>query len=428
MAGRLAGRLVSILAAAASVGAAVLAPPPAEAQMRMGMGMGGDMLAPAVSTRELEKIGTMLSLTAEQKEAAKALLSAYQDEHGKAAKAMQDALKNAQSEFAESQDPSVFTKDLPDEMRKHQDKMKSLETGFMNDLKSLLDGKQAELWPRVERGHRREKSLPNGMLAGESVNLGSIVDDLNLEGKPSRELDQAIEAYEIDLDRAMTERDAKREEMQKKQEEGMKDFDFTKIDFDQIRKMMQDYRSSGLKVRDVNERHARLIAGALPEARQAEFTDRVRKATFPQVYKAPYPTKAMKAASEFGDLTSEQKQAISEMLASYQREVATANEAWSNAIATEEKEGGGDPFGGFGRMMPGGSNESSAVDTARKARRELDKSTISKLKALLTEDQQAKLPEKENDNPWGMNLGGGGGREEGDEGKPSSPRRDRKRD
>lgn len=409
----------------AAVGFAALGPvQTAEAQMRMGAGMGVEMFAPAMSARELDKLAAILRLTPDQKEAASTLLSAYRDEHAKVSKAMRDAMREAQAEFQESQDPAVFTKDLPEKMTGYRERMKSLEAGFMNDLKSLLDAKQSEQWPRAERAHRREKSLPGGMLAGESVNLVNIVTDLRIEGQPSRELEQAIESYEVDLDRAMSERDAKREEMQRKQEESMKDFDFSKIDFDQIRKMMTEYRSAGLKVRDVNDRHARLIAAALPDSMQADFTRRVRTATFPQVYREPYPSKAIAVALGFDDLKGEQRSSIEEMKAVYERELASANEAWASAIAAEEKDGGGDPFGGFGRMMPGGGGEESAVEAARKARRELDKNTINKLKQILSEEQRERLPEREVENPWGMMGGGRGG---DDDAGGEAPRRERRR-
>ncbi len=411
---------------AGSIATGVLLTAPANAQMRMGMGPGGDPFSAAISTREFDKLAAMLALSPEQLDAAKTLHTAYKEEHSQVAKAMRDAMNEAQQEFMESKDPNVF-KDASEGMKKDQAKQKSLEEGFLNDLKALLDPKQTEQWPKIERYLRRSKSLPNGMLAGESVNLITIVDDLKFEGERPKDLQDAIESYEIDLDRAMTDRDAVREKFQKEQEESMKDFDFSKIDFGAIKKMMAEVRKSGIKVRDANERHTRLIAGILPADPQKDFNDRVRKATYPQIFKETYTSKALGSAASFDDLTAEQTSSIAQMKETFAREITAANLKWAAAIAEEEKDGGGDPFMGFGKMMPGmGSDEKSPTEEAQKARREIDKAALKSLKTLLTEDQQARLPKREEDNPWGMNMGGGAGGSDAEE-VPTKPTRDRKK-
>lgn len=417
------GRVV--IGVAVAVGSVACGSEHAAAQGRMNMGAPGNPFGSSISRRELDKFGEILQLTEAQKEAAGALHSAYQEEFSDATKAMQDDLAAAQQEFMDSKDPAVFTKDLPEQMRKHREKQVALETSFMNDLRALLVGDQKDLWPKVERHHRRTKSLPSGMLAGESVNLLSIVDALDFKEERSKDLAGAIENYEIDLDRAMTERDTERERMQKEQEESMKNFDLSNLDFGAIRKTMQDVRKTGIKVREVNERHARLIGVLLPAELQADFTARVRKATYPEVYKDPYSVKAIDAAMAFDDLTEEQRSGITAIRDAFEREIGGLNDRWAAAIAEEEKDGGGDPFMGFGRMIPGaGGGEKSASEEARSARRELDKSTLTKLKTLLTDEQKDRLPNRENDNPWMMGFGGGGG---GGDDEAPPPRRERRR-
>ena len=80
-------------------------------------------------------------------------------------------------------------------------------------------------------------------------------------------------------------------------------------------------------------------------------------------------------------------------------------------FSAEEKDGGGDLMtSGWMRMMGGDDSGDSPQQVARRARRELDRTTLDKLKALLTEEQQDKLPERDQQaNPWG-GFGGGGGR------------------
>jgi len=414
------GAIVTIVAACAGLGAMAQ---PAAAQGRMGMGPGQGFNNSAITSRELEKWFDMLAMNADQKDAAKALHQAYLDEHGQQTKKLQEVMKNAQQEFMESQDTSAF-KEVADKTTKLSEQMSGTEKQFLEDVKALLDGKQGEQWPRVDRHHRRVKSLPGGMLSGENANLVAVVEDLKLSPRP-QELQDAIDQYEMDLDKALTERDGKRKEMEKQQQEMMKDFDPSKMDFTKIRQMMADARKSGLPVRDINQRHARLIAGAVPADKKSDFEDRTRKALYPQVYREPYAAKVITTALAFDDATADQKTQIEAVRDSHKRDMTAANDKWVAAISDEEKDGGGDPFMGFGKFVPGGSDEKNPTDDAKKARRELDKAAVEKVKAILTDEQKARLPERENDNPWMMNMGGGGD-EDADE-KPAKPAKPEKK-
>lgn len=430
---RWAGSLARLVIAL-TIGAGVASLPTitVEAQMRVRAGGGMPGMGAGITSRQVDKFGEMLSLSEEQKLAIKTLHDSYLSDRSVETKAMEDLMKNAQSDFMESQDMGVW-KEVGEKVKVHQEKIEKIETGFMDDVKSLLDAKQAEKWPKVERQRRRDKLMvsmgPMG-LSGENVNLLTIVDDLKLESR-TPELDEAIEQYELALDRALVTRDDKRQELQKKSEEQMKDFDPSKMDFSAIRKMMEEMRKSGVPVRDINERHARLVAAALPADKKADFESRVRKGTYTQVYKEPHAGKAITAAMGFSDLTDEQKNTVAALKESYSRDLAAANERWANAIADEEKDGSGDPFGGFGAFIPGGGgggDKPSPVQEAKKARTELDKATLGRLKEALTPAQIERLPEREADNPW-ANFGGGGG-SDADEGgskeKPATGRRGRK--
>lgn len=360
----------------------------------------------AVTTRELDVWMNLLELNEDQRAAAQTLHQAYQEEFRQESRALQDLMKTAQQEFMETQDTSAF-REIGKKSAVHTKKMEALDRQLMDDMKSLLEPRQAGLFPKVERHHRRVKSLPAGMLAGENVNLVAIVGDLD-SGSLSAEFKEALEQYEIDLDRALVERDQQRQELEKQAEASMQDFDPSKMDFTKIREMMQAGRRAGVRVRDVNERHARRLSALLNGEAREKFEDKVRRATYPSVYRQPYVLKAIDAAIEFDDLTPDQAGGIKAIREGYLRDAAAVNERWAAAISTEEKDGGGDPFMGFGRMIPGGGGEEiSPTEDAKKARRELDKATLEKVKALLTEAQADRLPERETEFPWMANFGGG---------------------
>lgn len=406
--GRWVRKCASLWVVAAAVGAVGVWPGASMAQgMRAGVRAGAAGMGQSpISQRELETWARILQLSRQQREAVETLHGVYQTEYRAQTKGLQELIRTTQAEFMESQDPSVFN-DIQGRSAKFTDQMTALDKQFMEDVKAVLDAEQAERFPRVERHHRRVKLLPSGMLSGESANLVTVVEDLGL-GEPSGELRDVLDQYEVELDKALTDRAAERKALEKQSQEMMKDFDPAKMDFSRIRQMMKDLRASGVKVRDVNDRYARRLAAVVPEEKRADFEARARRALFPAVYRDPYAVKALDASLGFDDLSAEQRDSLNAIKQTYERERAAANEIWAAAIAVEEKDGGGDPFMGFGRLVPGGSDDKpSEAEEARKARMALDKANLEKIKMVLTDDQKDRLPERGEQNPWMMNFGGG---------------------
>ncbi len=361
--------------------------------MRAGLGGG---FAPPVSKADLKKFTGVLSLDDIQVETAEQLLAAMQSEHDVYAEKARKEIDRLRVEFQDSQDPTVFRDEMPKVMQAYTTGAAAVEKQFFDDLKSLLTPEQVEKWPKLERLHRRGKSLPNGMLSGESLDLIATVEQLKLP-EISVDLAAVLDRYEADLDRALIERDKVRQE--RMPGAGGNGFNF---DFEQIRKDMAELRKAGLVVCEVNQRYARSIEATLPEERRTEFASQVRKETFPRIYRDTHTGKCLKAAMEFKDLTDEQSSSIQDLLAGYERELKSVNSEWAEAQQALEADGGGDPFA---MLMGGGENP--AVADARKAKRELDKNTREKLLAILSEEQIERLPEREEDGPGMMFRIGG---------------------
>ncbi|HMN42221.1 MAG TPA: hypothetical protein PKE29_15355 [Phycisphaerales bacterium] len=386
------------------------AAPAAEAQVRMGMGRGMGMGTPErITTADVEQYSKILRLTDTQREAVKDLHQAYEREFDAAEKVMREKLEKIQQDFQDTQDPSVWTKDMPEVQKTYSTRTEALEKSFIGDLKSLLTGEQSARWPAAERAQRRARSLGGGMaaipgfgLAGESVDLIKMVDELRLAKTPET-LSQVLDRYELEIDGALEARDSKRKEiaetMQKQQQDRMKDGGGMMPDFQKLQEQMGEMRKSGLPVRNINDRYSTLIAAALPEAQRDDFVNGYKRAKFPNIYKEPYAIKALNAARAFTDLTSEQKAGIGEITASYQRDVAGANERYERAQMEAEKDGGGDDMvSGWMRMMGGDQGkDESELTVAKKERRKLDSDALAKLKDILTPEQKDRLPEREND-------------------------------
>lgn len=407
------------LIAGACLGFALLAASPlapvASAQMRMGMGgMGGMGLPSAISSADVTQYGKLLKLDETQTSTIKDLHEAYAADHAKASKAMSDGFDRLRQEFEDSRDPSIFQKEAPAIAEKFQKKSEELEKSFLGDMKSLLTPEQSDRWSSVERANRRNRSLPVGMLAGESVDLVKVVSAMELAATPEG-VGQALDRYEAEVDAAIQERDTRRkdigEQMQNLSRGGAGGAaGWMNMDFEKLQQLMGDLRKSGLKVRDINERFSSVVGAAMPEDQRERFGDRVKRETFPNIYRDSHIIRCLKSASEFDDLSTEAKAQVADMTAKYDREAGPMNAKWARLQAEAEKEGGGDDLmQGWMRMARGGddSNEKSELAEARKARRKLDSDMMEKLKAMLNEDQLERLPRRE---PQQMQGFGGGRR------------------
>ena len=413
------GTTVLALIAGVTLGAGVAGTlaPHANAQLRMGMNMGlGGPGEGKITPADLEQFGQILGLDKTQADALKDLHHAYDTEYDQSSKALQDKTEKIRQDFQDNQDPSVWQKDMPEAFEKHQTKIEAIEKSFMSDLKALLHADQTNKWPILERTNRRNKSLPGGMLAGESVDLIKMVGELKLP-KASDAVSQSLDRYDSELDQAIVERDVKRKDLREQMGFGSKKKDGKEsgggmaemFNFQKIGEVMAEMRKSGIKVRDINDRYSTIVASGLPDDKRDDFFARYKKAKFPQVYRDSYTMKALTGAAAFKDLDSEQRTGITELAARYKREADAANEKYAKATADAEKEGGGDDMmGGIMKMMGGDQGgDDSELSQAKKAKRKLDSETVDKLKAMLKPEQVERLPERDNNS---FQFGGGRGR------------------
>lgn len=399
-------RVLGGLAALACAAAVALAPAPAVAQLGMFRGMSD--FRPAVSSKELDRYGKLFTLSQQQMDAAKELLASYTGEFEQMSKERRDKMKEISDEFQESRDFTVMEQMGP-LMEKYSKKSTDLETTFLSDFKTLLKEEQAGQWPRFERTRRREKTIDQGTVSGESVDLVRIVDDLNLSDEGRKPMADSLEQYEVDLDRALTERNKISQEQQEQfMPKGGGGGSFA-IDFDAMNAAMEKVQEAGGKVRDVNQRYARTLEGLMPEAELPKFKMAVKRQTFPQVYKPSRTARALESAEKFDDLDSKQKEEIKAIREQYERDIQTANDRLAAAIAEDEKSGNGPKGMGGLVVMMGDEKQEGPVPDARKAKRELDKRTLDSLRNLLTDAQKEKLPKRDETADMGPAVAPAGG-------------------
>jgi hypothetical protein len=380
-------RLVMAAAIAAGLVAGVAGP--AGAQVNVVRAAVGEPGGSVVSARDLDRYSKLLGLDEAQREAGKALLEAYRADYDGAAKERREKGDAIREEFQETKDFAVMEQ-MGDVMRKFSERSQALEKAFFADLKALLTEQQAAKWPKLERTRRRDTTLSRGSLSGESVDLVQVVEHLELADQAA--LAEALEQYEVDLDRALVERN-------RIMEEEMKEVALAgrggalQIDLEGYQKRLDKVREAGEKVREVNQRHARVMEGLLPGDRVAEFQAAVKRQSYPQVYRQARVQRALEAAARFKDLTAEQTEAITALRATYEREAGPVNDRWVDAINEEEKTAGGPMTLAGGTMLMIGTDENEGpIAKARQARRDLDKKTMESLEAILSDDQKSRLP------------------------------------
>jgi len=341
-----------------------------------------------VKNRSIEKYAELLGLTPDQKEAAAMIQSGYAAAYDAKQKARREQGDEVRRLAEDSGEQNLFMEKMPKIEKEYREATDKLEKDLFNDLKALLNGpKQEEAWGRVERMRRREVALKQGTLSGEAVDLIDVVDGLKLDGESAKAAGQTLETYEMDLDRLLQARLAKKDDAPG-WEPGKP------IDIDKMEAAMKESREEGAKVRDLNRESARKIESLLPDDKKPAFADAFKRGCFPRVYRTPRVAKEIDAAMKLGDIESSQKEQITELKAAYDKEAQGVNEKLAKAIEENESSGksGGSLAGGGGRMTMMFGDEPQPLQDARKARRELDEKSSAKLRSILTAAQKEKLP------------------------------------
>jgi hypothetical protein len=383
-----------------------------------GMGGGrGQGMDPSYTSRDLDRAGEMLGFDASQKEAAKTFLDSYQTSFTEESAKFQKAMEKAREAFREDQDPSAW-----DGVRKAGEELaaarKKLDAEFVENLQAVCNDDQKAKWPKYERTQRREAGLENGaFLSGERVNVITILDKMELSTEVKGSLAGVIDQYETDLDRELVNRQKVQEELRTDAQKifgnmrGMRDLqnlDTTKID-----ELITKGRDASVRVRDVNNKYAKQIEGMLPVDSRAAFSEEIKKASFPEVYRQTRTARSLEAAMGFGDLTAEQKTQIEAIKTKYSADLVPMNEKMAEAQAKTEMELNAEKMMNF-------MDQDNPVNDLRRKKRELGSAADESLKKILTEDQVKRLPADQGGDGDRRGRGGPGG---GGGGGDAGPRR-----
>ena len=367
---------------------------PALAQFGGGGGFGG-MDAPRINREQLSDYADLLGLDETQREVAQLMLDEYIDGVQTAADALREASQEARQEFEETRDRSAFT-DLRELSEQTRERMETLESRFMDDLRVLLTPEQEESWVRVERAHRRATTLPRGLMSGERVDLFEIVKGMELDGEYAAEAKAVLAEYEVSLDRVLAARN-------EKYEQGLEMM--RQRDFEALQSHFEDARAASIRVRDTNRSFARRLEAVVPEDKLPELSAAVRRASFPTVYRSNRAERALEATASMDGLSDDQRGRIEAIALATERRMDQVNRKLANQIESNEVN-----MTMRDMMRGGGRGNEDGTRALFREKRDVVEQTITQIRQVLSEEQAAQLEAAIGGDEEGRGDGPGEGR------------------
>lgn len=361
---------------------------------RAQMGGMGALMRPMVDSKEVDALVQLLKLDADAETAVRDLFVAFQSQHAAASEKLQEIFQKAQEEAQRNNDMTV----IQDMQKKALEFYKSQLTArdrLFDDIKLMLTPEQLEKWPDFERLHRRTHLLDSGqnLVAGSTVDLVQLVDDTRPKSSEANapEVDDMLNRYAADLDRILIEsRDLQAEQLEQTQKMLAEGGNFM-ANLEQWSKMFNDARALQVKVRELNARYERQIAGLLSDAQRAEFSTEYNRRANPRVYARNYVDGAFDTALGLESLSAEQREQVVALQAEYRAAAQPICEKWDAALAEWQSQ-----VQMMEMFSPGaGSAQAKEFEQAKK---DLDEQTYSRLRGILTEEQASALPERETSN------------------------------
>lgn len=307
-----------------------------------------------------------------------------------------------------------------DVTRQFSAKRAELRAAVVDGTKAVLTPEQAARWDAFERFVRRERAMSNGALSGESTNLIFIVDEAALPQESVDSLRSTLDAYELDLDQKLRDRDTYLADSETRLMKALVDGNNSAAE--QVVKRQVELRRN---VRDCNENFRTQIVSALPADQGARFNAAVNEASYRRIYQPSGTQRAIEAALEM-NLEESTRALVQELQASYLTAIGAANDRIAvRTRSTEPDEqvtqatqffamidGTANPTEMFTRNRGGrgfgpGSNDEE-LGKLYDAKTEINDSYRERLEGLLTPEQVEELPARGGRGGRGGQAGGPG--------------------
>lgn len=375
-------------------------------QMTMSIGVlnSAHEFAPELSARDIRVIQKVLGLGADEEVAVKALYDGYAGELASSGAEVREVVREAVERAEVMQDAALLD---PAQRRigEWEKQAEGIKKKFLEDLKSLLTKDQEARWPQVERELRRYKAIGAGRLAGESIDLTRLADEVYPEVWTNLEALEVLEQYAEAIDRAMVARDKLSEE-----KGGTAWGDLIEKDPRAAETVFKDILRARQQVRDINRRFERQLEGVIAPELASRLRSKFFELSFAQICEPTRSEKFVSTACEAQGLTGDQRAKLLEIKSEYLR----ARDQWRSraAAAYEAQESEELPrrlLEALGRIPPnptGGWTARSPLPAdhplmkLRRERFEMDIAARKRAGAVLSPEQARTLTEDESTNAY----------------------------
>jgi hypothetical protein len=324
--------------------------------------------------------------------------------------AMRSRLEAIQAEMRELRPPRPDREQMT-RMREEMSRMRrgwqrermALRAAFLSDLHAVLNERQLELWPAFERTLRREKSIPRGQLSGERIDLFRLLREIGVGADEMRRLESELDDYALMLDDALVPRDRHLETGRDEMFDAMRNDDLAAAI-----EIAEREAALRIRVRDVNETYAEVLAEQLTGTFDAERGNALRamfrERAYGRIYRPTVMQRSFSIAAELEGVDAETVEVIRSLESSYLSELALHNDRLHATTRAEEPKRtaerlrqrleqprGEDRNRGQGRRR-GRWDADDPIRERFDERDELDRRYRPQLEALLTEEQIEELP------------------------------------
>lgn len=352
---------------------------------------------PSLDVRIVDEYARILELDAAHMEAVEAIRGGAARELQRARVERAELSDDLRAEATEIGDFSILADEMPEIQERFRVEAERIERRFLDDLRLLLTPEQGERWPEVLRAKRRLAELPNGVLAGESLDVVFLAREFEFPEESQESLDAALHRYSADIDVKLAHRaDIAQDDPMGKVMRGVGGR--IDLDMESLIAHQERMRAARLAVREVNMRAARQVAGLLSGEERERFELQVRRRAYPMAYRETHAMRTLDSAMQFADLEGEQRERLEGIRERYGRSSAVLEERMMRAVDAVEEEGGVAGPGRGSMVMRINVEQSDAeraLEEVRTERRELERETLRSVREALTPEQRERLPRRE---------------------------------
>jgi hypothetical protein len=281
-------------------------------------GFGQDMTSmfePDFTSKDLDDMARKVAFAEDQQAAAEALFQVYLEEFNASAEIWQSEIEALREELRQERDFSRM-REIPAMMLSWRAEKSKMGQAFQEEIQLLLGEKQQSRWTTWERAYRRTHSLPEGRLAGEQLNLISLIEEMQLSLSDSGEVLDLLGQYEVELDRALQERETALPEVEQAMSEALQE-----QNVDIALSAYQAGQELRKKVQEVNRRFASRCQAVLPAEHQPSFARKVQELSYPQVFRTTRTEGTFQAVLNLDSLSSDQARSIESLQERYLKDL-----------------------------------------------------------------------------------------------------------